>query len=83
MRQFAKDKLGDSADICDWIISGFRFNGLCDAFKKFQNHEQLMNYEKEAVINFANTFTSVCLAPKVIGDDVVDIVKLVNIHSHT
>ena len=43
----------------------------------------MLNYEKESVINFANTFTSVCLSPKVIGDDVVDIVKLVNIHSHT
>ena len=66
LRIFKREKLesSDSLDYCD-VVSMFRFIGLNTAFKKFQTQEILLPYEESAIINFANTFTSVCLAPSV------------------
>ena len=41
------------------------------------------NYGEEAVINFANKFTTVSFNPSTISEPAVDIVNMVNIHHHT
>ena len=65
------------------ILSKFKFIGLTKAFKKFQTHEELLDFEETAVINFANRFTSVCLCPAIVGKEVVEIVRKVNRHGHS
>ena len=80
---FGKDKLKEESSDVDSILSRFKFIGLTKAFKKFQTQEALSWNEESAVIHFANTFTSVCLSPKIVGEKVVNIVKKVNQHRHT
>ena len=81
--RFSKEKLNQDVLDCDLLLSKFKFLGLTSAFKKFQTKEKLLDFEESAIINFANTFTSVCLNPQIMGRKVVDIVKKVNRHSHT
>ena len=65
------------------LLKTFPFFGLKSAFKKFQTLADLEEYEERAVINFANTFTSVSLSPAVVGEKVSEIAKAVNRHRHT
>ena len=67
----------------DILLNTFQFFGLKSAFKKFQTLDDLEEYEERAVINFANTFTSVTLSPALVGKKVSDIAKAVNCHRHT
>ena len=79
---FAKDKLNMEENV-DCILSRFRFIGLKKAFKKFQSQEDLSYSESLAVVNFADKFTTVCLAPRVVGKKAAEIAKKVNNHKHT
>ena len=77
------------------ICSKFPLFGISAAFKKFQTHEPLLKYEEQAIINFANRFTTCTLNQDTIARmtedpdlrakaaQVVAIVKAVNIHNHT
>ena len=80
---FGKEKLENEFLEPYDILRKFKLIGMRSAFKKFQTHEPLMEYEETAIINFANTFTSVSLSPATSGKEVVDIVKSVNMHRHT
>ena len=73
----------------------FQLFGLSAAFKKFQTKEDLLEHEENAVIAFANKFTTCTLNEAVVASktedhqlkrssiDVVDIVRKCYIHSHT
>lgn len=65
------------------LLKWLTFIGLKTAFKTFQSQEQLLKYEEEVVINFADKFTTVSLNLSAVSEPVVDIVKIVNIHHHT
>ena len=80
---FFEDKLESQHEDYDMVLSRFKFIGLSQAFKKFQNQEELLDYEEKAVTNFAEKFTSVSLCPSVVGEKVVNLVKKVNKHRHT
>ena len=80
--KFGQQKLKIESANYEEILSKFKFIGLTKAFKKFQTHEELLDYEEKAVINFTNKFTSVCLCPAVVGREVVDIVRKVNKQKH-
>ena len=79
----------------DMLLSKFPLFGITSAFKKFQTREQLLPFEEQAIINFANRFTTCTLNAASIermtcdqnlkkrGSEVVDIVRCVNIHNHT
>ena len=81
--KFGQSKLNIISKDHTKILSKFKFIGLTKAFKKFQTHEELLDFEETAVINFANKFTSVSLCPAIVGKEVVDIVKKVNKHGHS
>ena len=59
VRKFALEKLKKPLGFNE-VISKFKFVGLKAAFKKFQTHEILAEYEEKAIVNLANKFTSVC-----------------------
>ena len=73
----------------------FQLFGLSSAFKKFQTKEDLLEHEEQAVIVFADKFTTCTLNEAVIASktnddalkksakEVVEIVKKCYIHSHT
>ena len=77
------------------FIRKFPMYGISSAFKKFQRKENLLHYEEQAIINFANKFTTCTLNAAVIASktdneelkrkscDVVKTVKECYIHSHT
>ena len=81
--KFGREKLSNTFVNSDDILSKFKFLGIRSAYKKFQTHESLLDHEENAVINFANKFITVCLAPKVVGKKVAEIAKKVNLHRHT
>ena len=59
------------------------FKGICSAFKKLKNMEDLSQSEKEALKNFIDQFTTVSTNEEVVGKKVSKMVLEVNIHSHT
>ena len=73
IEQFGKERLKKHTK--EEVLSKFKIFGLTKAFKKFQTNEELTGCEEKAVINFANTFTSVSLNPATVGKKVVEIVK--------
>ena len=81
--KFGNEKLNKTVTDSTEIISMFKFVGIRSAYKKFQTHEGLLSHEESAVINFANKFITVCLAPNIIGEKVAEIAKKVNLHRHT
>ena len=83
-------------DVCpEAILSKFPLFGISTAFLKFQTNEKLLEHEENAIINFANKFTTCTLNQATIesmtddpnlkkrGAEVLDIVMSVNIHNHT
>ena len=83
IRKFGLERMPKYSEDGSDILARFKFIGLKDAFKKFQTNGVLKDYEEKAVLNFVDKFTSVCLAPAVVGSHVVDLVKSVNMHRHT
>lgn len=65
------------------LLNTFKFFGIKSAFKKFQTLKDLDEHETSAIINFANSFTSVTISPALVGKKVSNIVKDVNCHRHT
>ena len=57
--------------------------GIVNAFRKLKDDESLDEEELECLEKFIDGFTTVSLNPNYVGNDVVDIVKSVNIHHHT
>ena len=95
LRKLLKIK-DEQADISpEAIFSKFPLVGISAAFIKFQTQEELLKHEEEAIINFANKFTTCTLNKATIesmtedpdlkhrGAEVIDIVMSVNIHNHT
>ena len=48
------------------LFSRFPLFGLSSAFRKFQTKEELLDHEEQAIINFANKFTTCTLNESVI-----------------
>ena len=71
------DETNDTNQICR------PFKGISSTFKKLKNNEELLEYEKEALKNFINEFTTVCTNEATVGNKVSRMVLEVNIHSHT
>ena len=95
LRKLLKIK-DEQADISpEAIFSKFPLVGISAAFIKFQTQEELLKHEEEAIINFANKFTTCTLNKATIesmtedpdlkhrGAEVLEIVMSVNIHNHT
>ena len=57
--------------------------GIVNAFRKLKDDGNLDDEEFKCLENFIDGFTTVSLNPNYVGDDVVDIVKSVNVHHHT
>ena len=88
--------VGEQVSVDD-ILTKFPLLGISSAFKKFRTHEPLEKYEENAIINFANKYTTCTLNAATICDKtedpllksptqaekVINIVSTVNIHNHT
>ena len=84
-----------SDQFVDDFLRQFPLFGLSKAFKKFQTKEDLLDHEERAIITFANKFTTCTLNEAVIASktedkelknkaaDVVEIVRVCYVHSHT
>ena len=84
-----------SDEFTDDFLQMFKLFGLSSAFKKFQTKEDLLDHEDQAVITFANKFTTCTLNEAMIASktddkilkdkakEVVEIIKTCYIHSHT
>ena len=59
------------------------FKGICSAFRKLKNNEELSDQEKEALKNFIDEFTTVSTNENKVGERVSQMVLEVNIHHHT
>ena len=70
-------------DILKKIKPKFKMLGLKSAFYKLQINADLDEQEEIALIHFANKFTTCTLNPNLVGEDVTELVKEVNIHCHT
>jgi len=81
--RFSQMKLKIEESEVSEILDRFIFFGINQAFKKFESKEDLLDFEEQAVINFANKFTTVSLNPATVGEKVSEIAKTVNIHKHT
>lgn len=79
-----KDKSSDAKNdlYCD-LQPTFPFIGLVSAFDSMRQSKTIMQFEEMALINFANTFTSVSTHQSIVGDRTAKIVKEVNTHRHT
>jgi hypothetical protein len=83
VREFSKSKLKDGKCDVEAILRKFKFFGICEAFKKFETKEDLLEHEERAVINFANKFTTVSLNAATVGQIVANIARVVSRHKHT
>ena len=92
---FPKDNQLEDKVWLENVLTQFPLFGISTAFKKFQTHEPLEDFEEKAIVNFANSFTTCTLNAatiadktedvdlKFLADKVIDIVRAVNIHHHT
>ena len=78
VREFSKSKFKDGKCDVEAILRKFKFFGICEAFKKFETKEDLLEHEERAVIKFANKFTTVSLNAATVGQTYV-----VGRHKHT
>ena len=57
--------------------------GIKAAFRSLRSNKTLTNQEIEVLSTFADKFTTVSTHPGIVGQDVSEIAKEVNLHHHT
>ena len=70
---FPKDNQLEDKVWLENVLTQFPLFGISTAFKKFQTHEPLEDFEEKAIVNFANSFTTCTLNAATIADKTEDV----------